>query len=82
MLPSKALAGQITTPNTELFYIRLGIDKATSINIQYIIFITDSLVSANKIVDLSVHSEQAYLLAIYFVLRLFFSCSLNYKIES
>ena len=82
MLLSKALAGQITTPNTELFYIRLGIDKATSINIQYIIFITDSLVSANKIVDFSVHSEQAYLLAIYFVLRLFFSCSLNYKIES
>lgn len=82
MLPSKALAGQISAPNTELFSIRLGIDKATSMNIQYIIFIIDSLVSANKIVDLSVHSEQAYLLTIYFVLRLFFSYSLNHKIKS
>jgi len=81
MLLSKALASQITASNTELFSIRLEIDKATSMDIQYIIFINDSLVSANKIVDLSMHSEQAYLLAIYFVLRLFFSCSLNHKIE-
>ena len=50
-------------------------------DIQYIIFITNFLVSASKIVDLSVHSEQAYFLAIYSVLRLFFSCSLNHKIE-
>ena len=81
MLPSKALASQITAPNTELFAIRLGIAKATSMNIQYIIFITNSLVSAGKIINLSIHFKQAYFLAIYSVLRLFFSCSLNHKIE-
>jgi len=65
---SKTPAGQPTTFNTELFTIRLGITKITSINIEYIIIITDFLGSSRKAVDLSGHSEQVFSLA------LFFSC--------
>ena len=46
MLFSKSLAGQITIPDSKLFAIRLGIAKATNINIEHIILITDSLSSA------------------------------------
>jgi len=67
--------------DTELFSIRLDIVKATNMNIECIILITDSLDSAKKVVDLFVYSRQAYFLAAYSVLRLFFSCGLNYKIE-
>jgi len=77
----KALAGQTTAPDAKLFAIRLGIAKATSIDIEYTILITDSLSSTRKAVDLSVHSGQAHFLAVCFVLRLFFSCSLNYRIK-
>jgi len=75
---SKALAGQTTAPDTKLFAIRLGIVKATSIDIEYTILITDSLGSTRKVVNLSVHSGQAHFLAVCFVLRLFFSYSLNH----
>ena len=57
MLSSKVLAGQTTASDVELFVIRLNIAKATSINIEYIIFIIDSLDSARKIVNLSIYSE-------------------------
>ena len=69
MLFSKALAGQITIPDSKLFAIRLGIAKATNITIEHIILITDSLGSAKIAVDFSVHSEQAYFLAVCFMLR-------------
>ena len=52
MLSFKALAGQITASNTKMFVIRLRIAKATSMDIKYIIFITNSLGSAEKVVDL------------------------------
>ena len=44
ILSSKALA--ITALDAELFAIRLGIAKTTSMTIEYIILITDSLESA------------------------------------
>jgi len=50
-------------------------------NIECIILITDSLDSARKTVDLSVYSKQAHFLAVCFVLRLFFSYGLNYRIK-
>jgi len=81
MLFSKALAVQITVPDSKLFAIRLGIAKATTMNIEYIILITDSLGSAKIAVDFSVHSGQAYFLTVCSVLRLFYSCSLNHRIE-
>ena len=65
MSSSKAPAGKITAPDTELFAIRLGISKATSMDIEHIILITDSLGFARRSVDHSVHSGQAYSLAIY-----------------
>ena len=65
---SKTPAGQPTAFNTELFAIRLGITKITSIDIEYIIIITDFLGSSRKAVDLSGHSGQVLSLA------LFFSC--------
>ena len=43
---SKAPAGRTTAPDAELFAIRLGIAKATSMAIECIILITDSLGSA------------------------------------
>ena len=43
---SKAPAGRTTAPDAELFAIRLGIAKATSMAIEHIILITDSLGSA------------------------------------
>jgi len=72
MLFSKASAGQTTALDAELFVIRLGINKAASMNIECIILITDSLGSAQKTVDSSMYSEQAHLLAVCFVLRSFF----------
>ena len=50
----------MTAPNTKLFAIRLDIAKTTSMNIECIIFITDSLDFARKAVDTSVYSKQAY----------------------
>ena len=78
----KVLAGQTTTPDAKLFAIRLDIAKTTSIDIEYIILITDSLGSTRKAVNLSVYSGQAHFLVVCFVLRLFFSCSLNHRIKS
>ena len=72
-------ASQTTTSDAKLFAIRLGIAKTTSINIEHIILTTNSLSFARKIVDPSIHSEQAYSLAVCFIL--FFSYSLNYRIE-
>jgi len=43
---SKAPASRTTAPDAELFVIRLGIAKATSVAIEWIILITDSLGSA------------------------------------
>ena len=82
MLFLKAPASQTTVSNAQLFVIQLGIAKATSINIEYIILITNSLDFARKIVDLSIYSKQAYSLAICSILIFFFSYSLNYKIEN
>jgi len=75
MLSSKALASQTTVSDAEPFTIRLYIMKTTSIDIKYIILITDSLNSISKVVgsNLFVHSKQAYFLD--------HSCSLDYKIE-
>ena len=64
MSSSKAPAGQITALDTELFAIRLGVSKVTSMDIECIILITDSLDSARSSVDPSVHSGQAHSLAI------------------
>jgi len=81
VLSLKAPASRTTPPDTELFTIRLKVSKATSIDINCIILITDSLDSVRKAVNLSVHSGQAYFLAIYSVLRSFFSSGLSYKIQ-
>ena len=53
VLSFKAPAGRTTTANAKLFAIRLGIAKATSMAIECIILITDSLESARQAVDLS-----------------------------
>ena len=43
MLSLKVLANRITSPDTKLFTIRLEVSKTTSMNIDCIILITDSL---------------------------------------
>ena len=78
---SKALASRTTVPDAELFAIRLGIAKATSMAIEHIILITDSLGSARQGVDFSVYSRQAYYLAVCSILRLFFSPGHDYRID-
>ena len=81
MLSSKALASRTTASDTELFCIRLEVSKTTSIDIEHIILITDSLGSARKTVDPSVHSGQAHYLTVHSVHRLFFCGSFDYKIK-
>ena len=78
---SKAPAGKTTAPDAELFAIRLGIAKATSMAIERIILITNSLESARQAVDPSVHPGQAHSLAVCSVLRSFFSQGHSYKID-
>jgi len=78
---SKVLAGRTTAPDAELFAIRLSIAKATSMAIECIILITDSLESTRQAVDPSVHSGQAYSIAVCSVLRLFFSQGHGYRID-
>ena len=81
MSSSKVPASRTTAPNTKLFAIILRVSKATSIDIKHIILTTNSLESARKVVDLSVHSRQAHSLAICSILRLFFCGSLGHKIK-
>jgi len=56
-----------------LFTIRLGVVKATFFDVKHIVIITDSLTAARRAVDASVHSDQAYSLAIVQALRGFFT---------
>ena len=79
VLSSKTPASRTTAPDAELFAIRLGIAKATSMAIECIILITDSLGSARWAVDSSVYLEQAHSLAVCSALRLFFSQGHGYR---
>ena len=81
MLSSKASAGRTTAPDAKLFAIRLGIAKATSMAIERIILITDSLGSARQAVDPSVYPGQAHSIAVFSALRLFFSQGHSYRID-
>ena len=81
MSSSKAPTSRTTAPNAKLFAIRLGIAKATSMTIEHIILITDSLGSARQAVDPSVHPGQAHSLAVCSALRLFFSQGYGYRIN-
>jgi len=78
---SKVSASRTTASDAELFAIRLEVSKVTSIDIEHIIIITDSLGSAGKTVDPSVYSGQAYFLVICSILRLFFCSGLSHKIN-
>jgi len=78
---SKAPASQTTAPDAELFAIRLGVSKATSMDIECIILINDSLGSARRSVDPSVHSGQAHSLAVCSALRSFFCSGSSHRIE-
>jgi len=81
MLSSKALASRTTASDTELFCTRLEVSKTTSIDVEHIILITDSLGSARKTVDPSVHFGQAHSLTVHSMHRLFFCGSFDYKIK-
>ena len=65
----------------ELFAIRLGVFKATSMDIECIILITDSLDSARRSVDLSVHSRQAHSLAVCSALWSFFCSGSSHRVK-
>jgi len=54
MLSFKTLVGRTTASNTKLFAIRLEVSKATSMNIECIILITNFLGFVRKAVDLLV----------------------------
>jgi len=60
--------------------MRLSITKATSLDIEHIL-ITNSLDSNRKVVDLSIHSEQAYSLTVYFTLKSFFLQLKTYRVK-
>ena len=80
VLFSKALASKTTASDAELFVIRLRVSKATSMNIEHIILITDSLSSDRRLVDPSEYSRQVYFLTICSALKLFFSSVLTVEI--
>ena len=61
--------------------IQLGIAKATSLDVDRIVVITDSLSSARKALDPSHHSGQGESIAIAHLLRPFFNCNSNNKVE-
>jgi len=79
---SKVPIEQATALDVELFAIQLGVVKATSFEIKYIILITDSLTAARRAVNASVHSDQAYSLGIVHALRRYFTgypnCSIHF----
>jgi len=81
MLFSKTPPSKTTAFDTKLFAIKLEVFKATSMYIEHIILITNSLGFARKTVDPLVHSVQAYSLAVCSVLRLFFCNSQGYQIK-
>jgi len=81
LLSSKAPAGRTTASDAELFAIRLEVSRATSMDIEHIILITDFLGSAKKAVDPSVHSRQAHSLVICSALKSFFYGGLGHKIK-
>ena len=81
ILSFKTLAGRTTTLDTKLFAIRLSTAKATSIAIEHIILIINSLGSTRQAVNPSVYPKQAYFLAVCSVLRLFFSQNYSYRID-
>ena len=82
MSSSKTSAGQATALDAELFAIRFGVVKATSFDIKRIVITTDFLTTARRAVDASVHSGQAYSLAIVQALKGFFTnypdCSIHF----
>ena len=78
---SKTPAGRTTASDAELFAIRLSIAKTTSMAIECIILITDSLGSARQAVDPYVHPRQAHSLVVCSVLRSFFSQGHSYGID-
>ena len=61
MSSSKTLASQTTVHDTELFSMKLNIAKAISVNIGYIILITNFLSSAKKAVNLLQNKLLTYL---------------------
>ena len=81
VISSKAAFGNITTPNAELVASRLGIAKATSLDVDRIVVITDSLSSAKKALDPSHHSGQSESITIAHLLRPFFNRNSSNKIE-
>jgi len=77
----KTPASRTTAFDAELFVIRLGVSKTTSMDIKHIILVNDSLGLARRAVNLSVHSRQAHSIFVCFTLRLFFSGGPSHRIE-
>ena len=72
----------IISTKVELFVIRYSINKATCLsNVKYIFVIMDSIHAAKKIVDLSSHPYQIYLVVISSKLREFFQKDSNNSIK-
>jgi len=76
---STHLSYNIMTTEAELFAIRYGINQATCVN--NINVITDSIYTAERIFDLSLHSYQIHVSSISSKLREFFTKDHNDSIE-
>ena len=71
----------VTAPNAKLVFIHLGIAKATSLDVDCIVVITDSLSSAKKALNPSHHSGQSESIAIAHLLQPFFNQNSSNKIK-
>ncbi|KAF5346187.1 hypothetical protein D9756_011124 [Leucocoprinus leucothites] len=57
---AKQASSRVSSTNTELYSIRIGIAKAISLQCNHIILITDCLPAAKLVVNPSIHSSQSH----------------------
>ena len=73
---ARYIAGRVTAPDTELYIICAAIVKACSLpNVNNIILFTDSITSARRAINPSIHSGQGHSLAVCRTLKQWFTNS-------
>jgi len=73
---ARYIAGRVTAPDAELYAIRAAVGKAASLpNVETITLFTDSIASARRAVNPSVHSGQGHSLAVCCALEQWFANS-------
>ena len=81
-LTSTWVSGRVLSTDAELFAIRMAVGRAVTLrDCQHILVFTDSMASARRAVDPSVHSRQAHSLAVCKALAQWFALSESHRVE-